>query len=166
MQFILIVLRLVHIVAGAFWVGSALMLALVILPGLRKAGPGSERHLPMAKISQAMGLSSMLTALAGLLLYVLISRLALGWVTSSFGLILTLGSLAGLAAWLLGLLSTGPTAKKLGALGGQVQATGGPPTPDQAAELGRLQAKLARSSTWSTILASAALALMAVARYL
>ena len=55
MQFILIILRLVHIVAGAFWVGSALMLALIILPGMRKAGPGAERALPMAKISQAMG---------------------------------------------------------------------------------------------------------------
>jgi hypothetical protein len=54
--------------AGAFWVGSALMIALVILPGVRKAGPGSERALPMAQISQAMGLSSLLTTLAGLLL--------------------------------------------------------------------------------------------------
>lgn len=43
----------------------------------------------------------MLTALAGLLLYVLISRLALSWVTSSYGLILTPGALAGLAAWLV-----------------------------------------------------------------
>ena len=39
MKFILIALRLVHIVAGTFWAGSALMLALVILPGMRKAGP-------------------------------------------------------------------------------------------------------------------------------
>lgn len=166
MPFILTVLRVVHIVAGAFWVGSALMIALVLLPGLRKAGPGGERALPMAQISQAMGLSSMLTTLAGLVLYILVSRLALGWITSGFGLILTLGALAGLAAWLLGLLSTGPAAKKLGALGGQVQAAGGPPTPDQAAELGRLQAKLTRSSTWSTILATASLVFMAAARYL
>jgi hypothetical protein len=166
MPFILTFLRIVHIVAGAFWVGSALMIALVILPGLRKAGPGSERALPMAQISQAMGLSSLLTTLAGLLLYVLVSRLVMGWITSSFGLILTLGSLAGLAAWLMGLLSTGPTAKKLAMLGGQVQAAGGPPSPEQAAELGRLQAKLATSSTWSTILAAAALVLMAAARYL
>ncbi|MEI2691952.1 MAG: hypothetical protein V9H69_20505 [Anaerolineae bacterium] len=166
MLFILTILRVVHIVAGAFWVGSALMIALVILPGLRKAGPGSERALPMAQISQAMGLSSMLTTVAGLLLYVLVSRLALGWIASSFGLILTLGALAGLAAWLLGLLSTGPTAKKLAALGGQIQAAGGPPKPEQAAELGRLQAKLVRSSTWSTVLATLALIFMAAARYL
>ena len=43
MQLILILLRLVHIVAGAFWVGSTLLLALVILPGMRKAGPASSR---------------------------------------------------------------------------------------------------------------------------
>jgi hypothetical protein len=166
MPIILTVLRVIHIVAGAFWVGSALMIALVLLPGVSKAGPGSERVLPMAQISQAMGLSSMLTTLAGLLLYVLISRLALSWITSSLGLILTLGALAGLAAWLLGLLSTGPTAKKLAALGGQVQAAGGPPSAEQAVELGRLRAKLSTSSAWSTILATAALVLMAAARYL
>lgn len=43
----------------------------------------------------------MLTTVAGLLLYVLISRLALSWIASSYGLILTLGALAGLAAWLV-----------------------------------------------------------------
>jgi putative copper export protein len=31
MQFVLIVLRLVHIMAGAFWAGSALLIALVLL---------------------------------------------------------------------------------------------------------------------------------------
>jgi len=166
MQFILIILRLVHIVAGAFWVGSALMLALVILPGLRKAGPGSERHLPMAKISQAMGISSLLTTIAGLLLYWLVSGFSWAWISSPVGIGLTLGSLAGIAAFLLGTFSTGPTSGKIAALGAQMQAAGGPPTPEQTAELGRLQAKLARSSMWSTILATAALVFMAVARYL
>lgn len=78
----------------------------------------------------------------------------------------TLGSLAGIAAFLLGMLSTGPTSKKLGLLAGQLGAAGGLPTPAQAAELGPLQAKLATSSTASTILTTAALALMAVPRYL
>lgn len=166
MQFILIILRLIHIAAGAFWAGSALMIALVLLPGVRKAGPGGERGLPMAQISQAMSLTSLLTTLSGLLLYGWVSRFAWGWIASPLGIGFTLGSLAGLAAFLLGLLSTGPTAKKLAALGGQLAAAGGPPNPEQLAELGRLQAKLATSSTRSTILATAALALMAVARYL
>jgi hypothetical protein len=120
----------------------------------------------MAQISQAMGISSLLTTLAGLLLYGFLSRFAWGWIISSYGLCLTIGSLAGLAAFLLGSFSTGPTAKKISALGGQMQAAGGPPTPDQMAEMGRLQAKLSSSSQWGTILATIALALMAVARYL
>jgi hypothetical protein len=166
MQFILIVLRLIHIAAGAFWAGSALMIALVILPGVRTAGPGGERNLPMAQISQAMSIAALLTTVAGLLLYGWISRFAWGWIVSPLGIGLTLGSLAGLAAFLLGLLSTGPTGKKLGMLAAQIGAAGGPPKPEQAAEMGRLQAKLATSSTVSTILTTAALVLMAVARYL
>ena len=137
MQFILIILRLIHIVAGAFWAGSALLIALVLLPGVRKAGPGGERHLPMAAISQAMSIAALLTTAAGLLLYGLVSRFAWGWIVSPLGIWLTLGSLAGLAAFLLGLLSTGPTAAKIGALAGQMQAAGGPPGPEQAAEMGR-----------------------------
>lgn len=166
MQFILIILRLIHIAAGAFWAGSALLIALVLLPGVRKAGPGGERHLPMAAISQAMSLAALLTTVAGLLLYAWVSRFAWGWIVSPLGIGLTLGSLAGLAAFLLGLLSTGPTSRKLGMLAAQIGAGGGPPRPEQAAELARLQAKLATSSTVSTILTTAALALMAVARYL
>lgn len=166
MQFILIVLRLVHIVAGAFWVGSALMLALIILPGVRKAGPGSERALPMAKISQAMSITALLTTLAGLLLYILLFQFSLVWITSSVGIGFTIGSLVGIVAFLIGLLSTGPTAKKMGQLAGQMQAAGAPPTPEQVAAMGRLQAKLGASSTWGTSLATLALVLMAVARYL
>lgn len=166
MQFILIVLRLVHIAAGAFWAGSALLIALVLLPGVRKAGPGGERHLPMAAISQAMSLAAVLTTIPGLLLYAWVSRFQMGWIGTPLGIGFTLGSLAGIAAFLLGMLSTGPTSKKLGILAGQIAAAGGPPRPEQAAELGRLQAKLATSSAVSTILTTAALVLMAVARYL
>ena len=166
MQIVLIILRLVHIAAGSFWVGSALMLAMVILPGVRKAGPGSERALPMAHISQAMSIASLLTTVAGLALYAWMSRFAWGWITSPMGLGLTLGSLAGVASFLFGLLSTGPTAAKMGVLAGQMQSAGGPPKPDQVSEMARLQVKLAASSTWSTILATGALVFMAVARYL
>lgn len=166
MQFVLIILRLVHIVAGAFWVGSALMLALVILPGVRKAGPGSERALPMAQISQAMGITALLTTVAGLLLFGLVSGFSWAWISSPMGIGFTIGSLAGIAAFLLGLLSTSPKAKKIGELAGRMQAAGGPPQPEQVAEMERLQAKLASSSMWSTVLATIALVLMAVARYL
>jgi len=165
-QIILILLRLIHIAAGAFWAGSGLMLALVVLPGMRQAGPGGERALPMARVSQAMSIGALLTTATGLVLYVWVSGLAWNWIASSQGLGFTLGSLAGLASFLLGLVSTGPTAARIGALAGQLQAAGGPPRPEQAAEMDRLKAKLAVSSAWSTILSTVALVFMAVARYL
>ena len=104
------------------------MLALVILPGMRKAGPGSERVLPMAQILQAMGIAALLTTIAGLLLYILLYRFSWAWITSSVGIGFTIGSLVGIVAFLLGQLSTGPTAKKIGQLAGQMQPAGAPPT--------------------------------------
>jgi hypothetical protein len=166
MQLILIILRLTHIVAGAFWVGSALMMALIVIPALRNAGPGSERNLPMAQISRSLSIASGLTTVAGLLLFWWASRFAWGWIISPLGIGLTLGALAGIAAFLMGSFSTGPTAKKIGALAAQMQVTGGPPSQEQMAEMGRLRAKLGTSSKWSTILATVSLAFMAIARYL
>ena len=165
MQFILIALRLIHIVAGVFWAGSALMLTLIILPGMRKSGPGGERALPMAHISQALSIAGLLTTVAGLLLYYLLSRFSWAWIASPPGIGFTIGALAGTAAFLLGLLSTGPAGKKMGHLAGQMQAAGGPPKPEQLAVLERLRSKLATIGTWSTVLTTVALVLMSVARY-
>lgn len=61
------------------------MIARVIPPGLRKAGPGSARILPMAQISQAMGLASLLTTLAGPALYLLVARFAMSWIARRTG---------------------------------------------------------------------------------
>jgi hypothetical protein len=166
MQFILILLRLVHIVAGTFWAGSALMLGLIILPQMRKSGAGSERALPMAQLSQAMGIASLLTIVAGSLLYWFVSRFSWAWITSSAGIGFTLGSLTGIVAFLIGYFSTGATADKIAALGAQMQAAGGPPQPEQVAEMARLQAKIASSSKWGTILTTTSLIFMSVARYL
>ena len=58
------------------------------------------------------------------------------------------------------------TGKKMGILAGQMQAAGGPPKPEQMGQMERLQAKLAVSSMWGTILTTVALVLMSVARYL
>ena len=166
MQFVMVVLRLAHIGAGAFWVGSGLMLVLVILPALRRSGAEAGQRLPMAQISQAMAISSLITTIAGVILYILVSGFAGPWMASPMGIGLSIGAVAGLAAFLVGLLSTGPTSSRMGELGARLQAAGGPPAPEQLAEMRQLQAKLNTSSMWSVILSTLSLAFMAVARYL
>ena len=58
-----------------------------------------------------------------------------------------------------------PTAKKLGDLGASVRAAGGPPSAEQAAEMQRLQGRLAGAMKVAAVLVVATAALMAVARY-
>jgi hypothetical protein len=73
------------------------------------------------------------------------------------GIVLTLGGILGLGAFVIGVFVQRPVAGRLGALGAQIQAAGGPPTPEQAAELGRLRERLgrvARLTAWHLLLAA------------
>ncbi len=166
MQFLLIILRLTHIVAGAFWAGSGLMLVLVMMPGIQRAGPAAARVVPMAGISKAMGIAAMLTTFAGLALYALIYSFNLNWILSATGLAFTIGSLAGVAAFLNGLFHTRHAGQKVAALDQQMQALGGPPTAELKAEMQRALGEVRTSSMTSAVLTTASLALMVIARYL
>lgn len=42
---LMVVLRIVHIVAGMFWAGSALFLAFILVPRLQSLGPEIQRSV-------------------------------------------------------------------------------------------------------------------------
>ncbi len=77
------------------------------------------------------------------------------WIGSSFGLVLTLGGILATIAAVDGLTGVGTNAEKLVDLGDEVRASGGPPTPEQGARLGKLgarspaTARSTSSSSWS-----------------
>lgn len=54
---------------------------------------------------------------------------------------LTIGGLAAAGAFFAGLLGIPPNLKRLNELGAQVEASGGAPTSQQAAEIGAIQAR-------------------------
>lgn len=170
MDVYMVVLRLAHVVAGVFWAGSAFMLAGFVLPTVREAGPtGGQfmQRLASGKLMPTLSATSGLTVLSGLLMYWRASGgLQLGWIGSASGLAFTVGGLAGLAAFLEGILIAAPTAKRLEALGREVAGSGGQPSPEQGAELQRLQGKLVKGAEWAAILLVVAVVGMAVARYL
>ncbi len=58
-----------------------------------------------------------------------------------------------------------PAAKRLGALGQEIQASGGPPTPEQLAEVQAQQKKLTQGALWTAILLAVSVAGMALSRY-
>jgi hypothetical protein len=72
---------------------------------------------------------------------------------------------AALVTLVIGLAVITPTAGKLGGIGAAIQARGGPPTAEQAAELARLQGRMVSATQIGAVFIAIALAAMAIARY-
>jgi uncharacterized membrane protein len=151
-------LTFLHVLFAILWAGGAISAGFFFIPSVLDAGPAGgavmagvvKRRLPLVLTTSAF-----VVVLTGLRLYML--RFTAAWLTSPEGLALTLGGLLGLGAFAIGIFVQKPTAERLATLGGQVAASGGPPTPEQAAELARLRARLGRVAVvlaWHLIVAA------------
>jgi hypothetical protein len=165
-----IVLRIVHILAGVFWVGSAYVLVFFVAPTAADLGPEGGRF--MAGLNQRRRLpvysavSAYLTIIAGLILYWRSSDgLDPDWITSGPGIAFALGGVAAILALVIGAAMIGPTARRLGALSAQVAQAQGPPSSETGAELQRLGARMRSGGIAVVVLLTAAVVAMAVARY-
>lgn len=166
----LILLRLIHIVAGALWVGAAVAYFLFFGPTAKGLGPAGPKFMQELvgkyRYPLFMNGASILAILSGLgLLWFASGGLNGAWFTTGPGLGFTIGSLAGLAAFSVGFFGIRPRAEALGALGAAIAAAGGPPTPQQGAELGRLDAEIHFYERWDVLLLVVSLVMMATARY-
>lgn len=156
-------LRIVHIVAGVFWVGGSLVMTFFVSPSLGALGDAGPRFMAdlvnNRKFSNRMAMASGLTILAGFLLY---ARLGSALMATNFGIGLGIGALFGVISFASG-VTIGRNVKAMSELGAQMQ---GKPAPDQLARMQALQKRQATVSTvsaWSAVLATV---FMAIARYL
>jgi uncharacterized membrane protein len=165
---IIIILRIVHIVAGAFWLGGAVTTAFFLLPTVKATGPAGGQfagaliqrtHLPDWLLA-----AGVVSIIAGLILY---WDLYADMPWNSFGpqVMFGVGGVIALLAVLLGLAVTRPTAGRMAALGKAIQAQGSPPTPAQAAERDAILARLTNLAALNSLLIALAAAFMAAARY-
>ena len=108
-----------------------------------------------------------LTILAGALLYWRVTG-GLEWdrITSAPGISLTIGALCAITAFSLGLSVVRPTIMATLAIGREVAASGGPPTPEQGAQLQALQKRGKAVGQVIVPLLIVAVSGMAAARYL
>ena len=155
------VLRLIHIVAGGFWAGAGILMGWFVAPVARSAGPGAgpfmqallKRRVPMILIS-----SGVVTVGAGLWMWAIRQPTMSRWQDWA----LAIGALSAIVAVTIGIGWQRPTGAKMMALGAQIAAGGSPPTPEQGAEMGRLQGKLAQYGSTLSYLFAIALAGMAL----
>jgi uncharacterized membrane protein len=170
MATLVIVLRALHILGGVCWAGGVILMYGFVVPSVRATQPESGRFMQhfagKSGISMFMMSASLACVLAGLALFAPISgTFDRDWMRSTRGVVLSVGALIGLLAMLEGLFVTGPNARKLGALGRELGAAGGPPSPEQAKQLAMLQNKMTSSGTRGAWMVAFAALLMAVARY-
>lgn len=168
--YLLIFLRLVHIFAGALWIGAAIVYLFYIKPSVKAIGASGPQFMQnlmgRQKYPLFMMSTSLLTVLAGGALYVFTSGgFNLTWILSGTGLGFTIGSLAALVAFVVGSFVIGPTSGQLGALGQQIGMSGKPPTAEQLKTLHSLEMKLTRAEKIDFIMLSLAMLTMATARY-
>ena len=167
----MVVLRIVHIVAGVFWVGAVFLLIGFIAPTARELGPPAGpflAHLAGKKrVTEVILAAAGLTILAGLLMYWRVSSgLDADWIGSAPGVGLTVGAICGIVAFVIGLTVVRPTNQATLALGREIADGGGPPTPEQAARMEALQARGRTTGRVLVPLLLIAVAAMASARYL
>ncbi len=170
MDIFIIALRLIHIFAGVFWAGIAFFLVSYLMPAILKSGPAGGQvmqQLTKSSYPQVVPMVAALNIISGLALYWLDSGgLQSAWLKSGAGIGFTFGAVTGIVAFVIAFFVTKPAVEKMQALGAQSAQAGKPPTAEQQAELGKLQAVLGKGAYYVAIFLALALAAMATARYL
>jgi hypothetical protein len=166
----MIVLRLLHIMFGVFWAGSALFMGWFVVPTLREIGPDAEKFMQgfvvRRRVPLVMMVSAITTVLSGLALYDRNSlHFSNSWMTSAQGITYGIGGIAAIVVFLIGMIMNAPTAKKMAALGQRMKAAGGPPSAEDVTQMQALQSRMGLSLRLIAALLIITLACMAIGRY-
>lgn len=160
-------LRAIHIVGAVFWVGGTFLVA-----GYREyiLDPGDpertiQRMAEYDDMSTMVGLSGMISVLAGLVLYWIVSNgFDMAWITSTYGTAITVGAVAGLVAVGIGIVMVGLPNNRATALYEEI-ADQSSVTDDQAATIDQLEATIATGERWGAFFMLIAVLAMATAQY-
>jgi hypothetical protein len=163
-------LRIIHIVAGVFWVGSAIFIAGILLPTLQAVGPSGgpvmEHLVQVRRLPVRLMIGMALVILSGLALYWKDSNgFQSAWMRSGPGVVFGLGAVLGIAGGIVGMSTSAPAGRRLAAVTTALKARGGPPTAEELAEIQRLQARVRVAGQVVAVLLVLATTAMAVARY-
>jgi uncharacterized membrane protein len=139
------ILRVIHVFGGVAWAGSTFLMVMVLAPAANETRPESAKVMGNVgpRFRNFATIAGLLSLVSGLWLYWFTSALAGGafnvWIGGDQGIFLTLGAVGGLLSFIVGVVVAGPTTGKIVALGGEIAKGGGPPSPEQGAQMQKLQ---------------------------
>jgi hypothetical protein len=164
--------RSIHILCGVLWVGSTFLFSVFIGPAAQEVGPSAGPLFHKLVIDRRvtkviMGVATA-TVAAGLFVYWRDWQQAgsLGdFVGTDFGLVLTIGAVLGITAWIWGYFQVGEKVEEMVELTAGAVPDAGPPPPEMLAELERRGAQLKTNGIIDLLLQVGAVIAMSTARY-
>jgi uncharacterized membrane protein len=168
MSWLTIVLRVLHIGGGVFWAGGMFLLAGFVEPVAAAAGPEGGRFMGRlaGRFTPVTIVVGVVTLVAGIwLLWRDSGGFQAAFMGSGTGVALSVGTLSGLAAAVVGIGVGARNALRLRALGGAIQGQAGGPTPEQLGQVQALQRRLRLGARVTALLLAVTVVCMAVARY-
>jgi len=160
-----LILRWAHLVFGSFWAGTGIAMGWFVIPALQGAGPAAGavmQGLVARRFPQIMMVSGLITVLAGARMYMLVYSPA--WIATTPGILITCGAVTGIAVMVVGTALQGRNSAAMGKLAAAIAAVGGPPTAEQQAAMGTIQARMRSTASGMAWLFAITFALMAGAR--
>lgn len=169
MNFLMVILRLIHIFSGVFWAGTSFFNLAFLTNTVNATGDEGRKvfqHLVFkTRFAVTMLTLALLTFLSGLLMYWRLSGFRASYLTTGYGLVLTLGAIAGLLALGAGYGMQYRVIQKMKALRAEIEAGGGPPSSEQMAKMQSLAQSAATGARVTTTFLVLALIGMSVAQY-
>lgn len=167
---ITLLLRLIHIMAGIFWVGAIFLIAGFLLPTARATGREGGRFMQYLMLQRRLpvflAVAMLLTVLSGFTMYGrLVAATDGAWAGTPPGIAYGAGGLAAILGAVVGMAVSGPAARRMAAIG-QRAAQGGGSSAEQQAEIEGLQGRMVLGSRLVAGFLAFAAGAMAVARYL
>ncbi len=168
MDTLMVIMRIIHIFAGVFWVGSTFFLLRYVEPTVAATGDSGRQFMSYlgmkTNFSPIMGLAGLLSVLSGVVMYYIIFD-GTDLLGSGYGLSLTIGAISGILALIGGLLFQGRSSMKMKAVMAEMEAADGPPTPEQLAVMKAGSEQIALGTRIGAVLMTVALLGMSIAQY-
>ena len=169
MNYLMISMRIIHIFTGVFWAGTSFFMLSFVTPTVIATGQEGQKFMQQlafrTRFTTAMLAVAILSVLSGLVMYWEIFEFRLAALSSGYGLMLTLGAIAGFIGFLTGYFMQNRTTHKMKLLRNTKAASGGPPSPEQQAEMKSLSGTVTKGSQITTVFLALALLGMSVAQY-
>lgn len=167
MNYLILVLRLTHIIAGVFWVGATLTTSFYVGPTTEETGTAGRQVMQYlrtkARLFTAMTVAAILTVLAGYTLYWIDSNgFRSTWTHSSAGIGFGIGGAAGLLGLIFRILAN-RNMSAMDRLAFEIKEQSTEERSQKLVSLQKTQARLNKFNTWTLIVA---VSFMAIARYL